>query len=53
MKEEEGPSLVVQWLALHAPSAGGPGSIRIEQGIRAYRLQPRPSTVKKINKYVF
>ena len=26
-KEEEGTSLVVQWLRLCAPNAGGPGSI--------------------------
>ena len=33
-----GTSLVVQWLRLHAPNAGGPGSI-VDQGIRSHMLQ--------------
>ncbi|TEA32556.1 hypothetical protein DBR06_SOUSAS4910043, partial [Sousa chinensis] len=33
-------SLVVQWLRLRAPKAGGPGSIP-GQGTRAYMLQLR------------
>ena len=35
-----GTSLVVQWLRLHMPSAGGPGLIP-RQGTRGYKLQPR------------
>ena len=31
-------SLVVQWLRLHAPNAGDPGSIP-DQGIRLHMLQ--------------
>ena len=27
MKRQSGTSLVVQWVTLHAPNAGGPGSI--------------------------
>ena len=33
-----GTSLVVQWLRLHAPNAGGPGSIP-GQGTRSHMLQ--------------
>ena len=32
--------MVVQWLRLHAPNAGGPGSIP-GQGTRPHMLQPR------------
>ena len=42
---ERGTSLVVQWLRLHALSAGGPGSIP-GQGTRSHRLLLRPSTAK-------
>ncbi|TEA38501.1 hypothetical protein DBR06_SOUSAS110406, partial [Sousa chinensis] len=33
-------SLIVQWLRLHAPNAGGPGSIP-GQRTRSQMLQPR------------
>ncbi|TEA35983.1 hypothetical protein DBR06_SOUSAS810106, partial [Sousa chinensis] len=33
-------SLVVQWLRLHAPNAGGPGSMP-GQGTRTHMPQPR------------
>ena len=35
-----GASLVVQWLRLHAPKAGGPGSIS-GQGTGSHKLQLR------------
>ena len=35
-----GTSLLVQWLSLHAPNAGGPGSIP-SQGTRSHMLQLR------------
>ncbi|TEA33540.1 hypothetical protein DBR06_SOUSAS3910096, partial [Sousa chinensis] len=35
-----GTSLVVQWLSLHVPNAGGPGSIP-GQGTRSHMLQRR------------
>ena len=35
-----GTSLVVQWLRLHAPNAGGPGSIP-DQGTRSHMPQLR------------
>ena len=35
-----GSSLVVQWLRLHTPNAGDPGSI-LDQGIRSHMLQLR------------
>ena len=38
-------SLAVQWLKLHAPNAGGPGSIP-GQGTRSHMLQLRPGTVE-------
>ena len=38
-------SLVVQWLWLHAPNAGDPGSIT-GQGTRSHMLQLRPSATK-------
>ena len=44
-KLRNGTSLVIQWLRLHAPNAGDPGSIP-GQGIRPYMLQLRPSTAK-------
>ena len=52
-----GTSLVVQWLRLRAPNAGGPGSI-LGQGTRSHMLQlkkiPRAATKtrcsQKINK---
>ena len=37
-KAERGPPLVVQWLGLCAPTAGGPGSIR-GQGTRPHVSQ--------------
>ena len=47
-----GTSLVVQWLKLHSPNAGGPGSIP-GQGIRSHMeelrvhmLQLRPNAAK-------
>ena len=46
-----GTSLVVQWLRLHAPNAGDPGSIT-GQGTRSPMLQLRPgqpNQLKKIN----
>ena len=43
-----GTSLVVQWLRLQAPNAGGPGSIP-GQGSRPYMPQLRLSTAKEIN----
>ena len=43
-----GSSLIVQWLRLHAPSAGGPGSIPC-QGTRTQMPQLRPS---EPNEYV-
>ena len=38
-------SLLVQWLRLHAPNAGGPGLIP-DQGSRSHMLQLRSGTVK-------
>ena len=38
----EGTSLVIQWLRLHAPSVGGPGSI-LGQGTRSHVLQLKSS----------
>ena len=38
-------SLVVQWLRLHAPSAGGPGLIP-GQGTRSHMQQLRPDMAK-------
>ena len=40
-----GTSLVVQWLRLHAPSAGGLGLIP-GQGARSHMLQLKPSIAK-------
>ena len=37
--------LVVQWLRLHIPSAGGPGSI-LGQGTRSHMPQQRPSAAR-------
>ena len=39
---------VVHWLRLHAPSAGGLGSIP-SQGARSHRPQLRPGAAKQIN----
>ena len=36
----EGPSLMIQWLGLHTPRAGGPGSIP-GQGTRSHMPQLR------------
>ena len=47
-KNKAGTSLVVQWLRLHAPNAGGLGSIP-GQGTRSHMLQLRPCA-DKINK---
>ena len=44
-----GTSLVVQWLGLWVPSAGGPGSIP-GQGARSHMLQLRPREAKKKKK---
>ena len=48
---------MVQWIGLHTPNAGGPGSIpgqgtrsRMLQ-LRARMLQLRAGTAKSINKY--
>ena len=43
---------MVQWLILHAPGAGDPGSI-LGQGTRSHMLQPRPGVAKEIFKYFF
>ena len=44
-----GTSLVVQWLRLHAPNAGGPGSIP-SQGTGSHMLQLRiPHVATKIS----
>ena len=57
-KNENGPSLVVQWLWFQAPNAGGPGLIP-GQGTRSHMLQLRVlmlqlrlSTAKLINKNI-
>ena len=52
-----GTSLVVQWLRLHAPNAGGPGStpgqgtqffmLQLSVCVPAHMLQLRPSATKK------
>ena len=44
-KVTQGTSLVVQWLRLHAPCAGGPGSIP-GQGTRFHMLQLRVCTLQ-------
>ena len=51
-KARPGTSLVVQWLRLHTPNSGGPGSIpgqgtrsRMPQ-LRAHMLQRRPGAAK-------
>ena len=44
-KIESGTSLAVQWLRLHAPNAGGLGSI-FGQGTRSHMPQLRPGTAK-------
>ena len=41
----KGTSLEVQWLRLHAPNAGGPGSIPY-QGTRCHMPQLRPGAAK-------
>ena len=43
-----GWSLMIQWLRLCPPNAGGPGSI-LGQRIRSHMSQLRPSTAKGIN----
>ena len=45
IQENLGASLVVQWLRLCTPNAGGLGSIP-DQGIRPHMLQLRPGTAK-------
>ena len=40
---------MVQWLGLHAPNAGGPGSIS-GQGARSHMPQLIPREVKWVNK---
>ena len=54
-KDRLGTSLAVQWLRLHTPNAGGPGSIPV-QGTRSHMPQRRshmrqlrPGTAKYIN----
>ena len=49
VKNIEG-SLVVQWLRLRAPNAGGPGSIP-GQGTRSHMPQLRPGTAKTKNEH--
>ena len=55
-KDDQGTSLVVQWLRLHDPNAGGLGSIP-GQGTRSHMLQlkvPHAATKtqhSQINKY--
>ena len=44
-EEETGTSLVVQWLGVCTPNAGGPASIP-GQGTRSHMLQLKPSTAK-------
>ena len=46
-----GTSLVVQWLRLWAPIAGGPDSIP-DQGARSHMLQLRPRAAKKKKNYL-
>ena len=47
-KTKTGTSLLVQWLRLHTPNAGGPGSIP-GQGTRSHMLQLNiPYTEMKI-----
>ena len=47
LKKKKGTSLVVQWLRLHAPTAGGPGSIP-DQGTRSRTPQLKiPHTATK------
>ena len=43
--KEQRTFLVVEWLRLHTPNAGGPGLIP-GQGTRSYMLQLRPGTAK-------
>ena len=45
LKTHVGTALVVQWLILCAPNAGGPGSIP-GQGARCHTPQLRPSAAK-------
>ena len=45
LKKVIGTSLVVQWLRLHAPNAGGLGSIP-GQGTKSHMLQLIPSVAK-------
>ena len=45
LRSKKGTSLVVQWLRLHAPNAGGPGSIP-SQGTRSRMPQLRPGMAK-------
>ena len=42
------PSLVVQWLRLQTPNAGGPGLIP-GQGTRSHILQLKPNMAQLIN----
>ena len=44
-KFKSGTSLVVQWLRLHVPNTGGPGSTS-GQGIRSHMLQLRPGAAE-------
>ena len=51
IKNHVGTSLVVQWLTLQVPNAGGPGFIP-HQGTRAHMLQLQPAaTAAKLNFY--
>ena len=49
-----GTSLVVQWLRLHAPNAGGEGLI-LDQGTKSHMLQLRSNAVKTTTttKYIY
>ena len=51
-KKVLGTSLVVQWLRLSTPNAGGLGLIP-GQGTRSHMLQLRASTTKKKKKKIF
>ena len=60
LRLKEGTSLVIQWLRLPAPNAGGPGSVLV-QGTRSYMPQRRSKILRattkiwysQLNKYFF
>ena len=45
-------SLGIQWLSLHAPNAGGLGSVP-GQGTRSHMPQLRPEAAKSIHSFFF